>query len=109
MMALAIMPACADTKTVCSPDGRMQMTIELTDGKACYSVSYDNRPMMERSALGLTTNRGDFTSGLLLKGYEEKQIDQIYRLHNGKASDIHFLANYLAVNLTNAQGLPMTI
>ena len=51
---------------VTSPDGKLQVKIAENNGKPTYSVSYNGKFFLESSTLGLKTNVGDFSSGLVL-------------------------------------------
>ncbi|MBO5823343.1 MAG: glycoside hydrolase family 97 catalytic domain-containing protein [Prevotella sp.] len=98
---LALLPgvmATAETKTVSSPDGKLVVTIDSENGKAFYSVKYNNKQMIERSQLGVVANIADFTNGLTLKKADEKSIDETYSLRTAKTSNVHYQANQL--NLT---------
>ena len=44
----------------------MVVVVSDSDGKATYSVTYDNELFVAASALGMKTNIGDFTTGLLM-------------------------------------------
>ena len=98
---LALLPgvmATAETKTVSSPDGKLVVTIDSENGKAFYSVKYNNKQMIERSQLGVDANIADFTNGLTLVKTDEKRIDETYSLRTAKTSKVHYQANQL--NLT---------
>ena len=49
--------------------------------------------MVERSALGLKTNIGDFTQGLVLKEITQKAVSDTYQLRNIKQSCVDYEAN----------------
>ena len=95
---LALLPgvmATAETKTVSSPDGKLVVTIDSENGKAFYSVKYNNKQMIERSQLGVDANIADFTNGLTLVKTDEKRIDETYSLRTAKTSKVHYQANQL--------------
>ena len=60
----------AQELTFKSPDNRTVVNFKLDGGIACYSVSYDGKIMLDESPLGLVTNTGDFTKGLVYDGYK---------------------------------------
>ncbi|MBR2017871.1 MAG: glycoside hydrolase family 97 catalytic domain-containing protein [Prevotella sp.] len=113
MTAAAALFACiaamADTKTVSSPDGKLIVTIDSEDGKAFYSVKYNDKQMVERSALGLKANIADFSSGLTLRKADEKRIDENYTLRTAKASAVHYVANQLNLTYDTKQKHPMVV
>lgn len=105
----ATLPAAAEATDIKSPNGKLVVTIGDEGGKATYSVKYDNRLMLEPSALGLKANIGDFSTGLRQTGKAEKSIDESYTLHNSKTSAVHYVANQLSIDYENAKKQKMTI
>lgn len=101
--------ALADRLTVASPDGKLVVKVDCEQGTARYSVEYDNRQMLEPSALGLKANIGDFSTGLSLRDNTTRHIDEHYDMRGTKASSVHYVANELNVNLTNQKKQRMTV
>ena len=84
----------AKAQSVTSPDGDIKVTLELTNqGKPQYSVNYEGQEMLKPSALGLTTNIGDYTQGLTLKGVVTNPVSDTYSLRNIKQSHVAYQAN----------------
>lgn len=109
---LALLPgvmATAETKTVSSPDGKMVVTIDSKNGKAFYSVKYNNKQMIERSQLGVDANIADFTNGLTLVKTDEKRIDETYSLRTAKTSKVHYQANQLNLTYDTKQKHQMVV
>ena len=109
---LALLPgvmATAETKTVSSPDGKLVVTIDSENGKAFYSVKYNNKQMIERSQLGVDANIADFTNGLKLVKTDEKSIDETYTLRTAKTSKVHYQANQLNLTYDTKQKHQMVI
>jgi hypothetical protein len=75
----------AAERKISSPDGRLVVMVSDTDGKATYSVTYDDELFIASSPLGMKANIGDFTSGLSI-GEDVKvvlnivQVRLLYRL-----------------------------
>lgn len=107
--AVAAMAAWAETVEVGSPDGRLGVTVDADGGRAYYSVSYDGRRMMERSALGFTANTGDFATTLTLKGSAKREIADSYDLKTIKRSHIDYRANELKLDFENADKARMSV
>ncbi|CAD0001037.1 glycoside hydrolase family 97 protein [Flavobacterium salmonis] len=77
-----------------SPDGKLKVSVFISNGMPLYSISYNKKTFLENSPLGLKTNVGDFTTGLILKAdVGQNKIDEIYKLPNIKQSDVHYEAN----------------
>lgn len=55
----AILPLAAQNVTVSGPDGKLQLTVSCPEGgEAAYSLTYNDKQMLESSPLGLQTNVG---------------------------------------------------
>ena len=83
----------AEAQTVTSPDGKVAVVMELVEGgQPCYRVMYEGVDVVERSALGLKTNIGDFTKGLVLKELKQQAVSDTYKLRNIKQSCVDYEA-----------------
>ncbi|MBQ9637658.1 MAG: glycoside hydrolase family 97 catalytic domain-containing protein [Prevotella sp.] len=110
MALIAATATYADNKTVSSPDGRLQVTIDCQDGRATYSVSYDGQDVLKRSALGLVTNLGDFTQGLTMQDKARQMpISKRYWMATTKRSDITYEANRLQVDFQTTKRIPLSV
>ena len=90
-----------DSYTITSPDGKISVSVLGQNGKPQYSVSYDGKPIVAPSALGVQTNIGDFTSGMSLgKSSGVTDIDETYSLPNIKQSNVHYTAKSMTVDFT---------
>lgn len=77
-----------------SPDGKLCVTVDDTDGNPTYRVDYDGVAFLNKSPLGLDTNIGDFTRGLTLTGVSEPTtLDETYELKTIKNSRPRYVAN----------------
>ncbi len=80
--------------TLTSPDQKVQVNVDCQSGKALYSISFDQKPVILSSPLGLISNVGNYAEDLeLLKATEIKQITDDYTLANIKRSQNHYEAN----------------
>ena len=61
MMLLTVVTMTAETRTVGSPNGKIQLTIDDSNGTATYAVSYNGQQVLAPSRLGFMANFGDFT------------------------------------------------
>ena len=90
-LLLSVMTAKA--QSVASPDGKVTVIMELIDGgHPCYRVLYEGQDVVQRSALGLKTNIGDFTQGLVLKEIKQNPVSDTYQLRNIKQSCVDYEA-----------------
>ena len=88
---------CADDFTVASPDGHLTATVRLADGKLSYTVSHDDRTLVDESPLGLKLATADLTEGLELVETENTSVDDSYTLPVGKRSQYRDHCNQLSV------------
>jgi len=87
-------------QSVQSPDGKVSVTLELTEGKPTYSVSFQGQVLLNPSALGVVTNVGDYTQGLTLKGIEQNKVSESYTLRNIKQSRVDYEATEAVATYT---------
>ena len=76
----------AEDYSMTSPDGHLKATVHLVDGKLSYSVSKDNRAIINESALGLKLSAIDLTEELELVEVDSSVVDDAYTLPVGKRS-----------------------
>ena len=98
-----------ETKTVSSPDGRLQVTITDDGGQAVYSVKYDSQPVLLPSRLGLVTDYADFTQGLAIIQSEPKKTIYDYPMRQTKQSHVSVEANCITLTLRNATEHEMVV
>lgn len=81
--------------SVAGPDGKLLVSVDVTgDGEPVYGVSYDGKPFITSSPLGLVTNIGDFSRGLLLSEVSDAMMPAVsYSLPNIKKSRVDYEAN----------------
>ena len=53
------MPAMAETHSICSPDGKLTVSIDDANNQLTYSVNYEGKEMLCPSLLGIKTEMGD--------------------------------------------------
>ena len=93
-LALLCVTTVAKAQTVQSPDGNMQVVLELKDqGKPHYRVYYQGEEVVKASALGLMTDIGDFTQGLEQKDFKTREVTDSYELRDIKQSHVDYRAN----------------
>ncbi len=99
----------AQEAAVLSPDKQLKVSLSVADGKPVYSVSYNGKPMLENSPLGLKTNEGDFSTGMKFVSQAESVVDKNYTQDKIKKSQIHYVASKLVYTLENAQQKKISI
>lgn len=85
-----------------SPDNKIKLEISVINGKAFYTVFYENDKFIEESPLGLISSVGDFTKNLKLVGKKLKSIKDTYELNRSKVSKVNYNANELECSFINA-------
>jgi alpha-glucosidase len=114
--------AAAQTPSVAvsSPDGQIQMTFSTLNGIApspqggqlVYTVTYQGKPVMNASALGLEVeNQPLLGANVVITSSRRSRIDETYTLLAGKSKTVRNLCNALALDLreTQAPGRKFTV
>ncbi|MBR4644854.1 MAG: glycoside hydrolase family 97 catalytic domain-containing protein [Bacteroidaceae bacterium] len=91
----------AEDYNVTSPDGHLKATVHLVDGKLSYTVSRDDRIIVDESPLGLKTSAVDLTENLELVSVDSSVVDDSYTLPVGKRSQYRDHCNTLSVLTLN--------
>ena len=99
----------AEDVRVSSPNGQLEVTVSIENGRAYYSASLSGQQMLCPSALGLKTSIGDFTRGLTLKGQKSESVSNQYHMQGTKASSANYQANRLMLSLENQDAMQMSI
>ena len=81
----------AEEKIV-SPNGKVILTLSMDQGQPSYQVAYDGQTVIVPSVLGLVTNIGDYSQGLVQKTVETKAVKDTYSLRNIKQSHVNYEA-----------------
>ena len=65
-----------------SPDGRVEVVVAVEPGKTspCYSVTYDGKPFILESSLGLVADIGVFSTMMRVGGTVSKDVEKNYTL-----------------------------
>src|SRR5512145_2895613 len=103
VLLLFLLPICAiaQENKVASPNGKLLVTVVTENGKPAYSVVYNGKTFLEKSPLGLKTNVGDFSQGLVMTyNPTMANIDENYELPNIKQRKVHYQANECIVSFS---------
>ena len=77
LLLLAALCAQANNYTVKSPDGKLLVNVECEGGKVSYTIDYDGKQMLTRSALGLVANYGDFSKNLTMGALKGGKVERL--------------------------------
>jgi hypothetical protein len=103
LLLISIMIIMIGSIDISSPDELLTVSINVKDGIAKYSVNYDGQEMMLPSRLGLKSNIGDFTEGLIIKDSKISKETRTYNMTHTKASKSEYIANKLDLLLENKE------
>ena len=93
-----------------SPDGRLVVNIGCEEGKAFYTVDYDGKPMLVRSALGLVADYSDFSQGLAMGTLKTEGPKRLtYRMTRTKRSAVDHEVTEATVGFANGKRDSMTL
>ncbi|MDO5446401.1 MAG: glycoside hydrolase family 97 catalytic domain-containing protein [Prevotellaceae bacterium] len=114
LLTLSILLACAivchaTPETITGPDGQLKLSIDVKDGRAVYSVTYNNKVMLLDSPLGFKSNEADFDSGLEFVAAERSEVKDTYTLPQGKRNKVEYVANQITYKVKNNKGLTINI
>lgn len=96
-----------------SPNGNLVITIQTvgrngtrpTGGALVYSVSFDNKPLIQRSRLGLDlSGQEPLGPAVRIERVDQGKIDQTYHLLAGKTSVVRDLCNTAHLDLMETFG-----
>ena len=77
---------------IASPDGKMIVTVTVSDGCPKYEVKLNGEVFIQPSPLGLKMNFDDLTQGLTLKSREVSKYEDEYCLKTTKQSHVKVVA-----------------
>jgi len=103
-----------------SPNGQLAITFQIVSGsepaagagQLVYDVSFEGKPLVEKSALSLTLDEQQTLGSLVrMVSAEHSDADATYHLINGKASDVrnHYNAVRLELLEDGAHGRHLTV
>ena len=103
LLLISIMIIMIGSIDISSPDELLTVSINVKNGIAKYSVNYDGQEMILPSRLGLKSNIGDFTEGLVIKDTKISKEILTYNMTRTKASKSEYIANKLDLLLENKE------
>lgn len=105
LTAAALLSASASlgaTEVLTSPDGRLQLSFDLTaDGTPTYKMDYNNKPVIATSRLGLELkNQKSLLDGFKMERVSRSSFDETWQSVWGEQSSIRNHYNEMAVCLS---------
>ena len=105
LTAAALLSASASlgaTEVLTSPDGRLQLSFDLTaDGTPTYKMDYNNKPVIATSRLGLELkNQKSLLDGFKMERVSRSSFDETWQPIWGEQSSIRNHYNEMAVCLS---------
>lgn len=105
LTAAALLSASASlgaTEVLTSPDGRLQLSFDLTaDGTPTYKMDYNNKPVIATSRLGLELkNQKSLLDGFKMERVSRSSFDETWQPVWGEQSSIRNHYNEMAVYLS---------
>lgn len=105
LTAAALLSASASlgaTEVLTSPDGRLQLSFDLTaDGTPTYKMDYNNKPVIATSRLGLELkNQKSLLGGFKMERVSRSSFDETWQPVWGEQSSIRNHYNEMAVCLS---------
>ena len=92
----------ADDVTVASPDGHVQFHLSAGSGGLQYSVTFNQKPVIEPSAIGIVVDRVSLASGADLGKVDSYKVNETYPW-NGPHSTATDNCNGVKVSVTHRQ------
>lgn len=106
-IALAVAALTTSAQTIKSPNGNLEMTFELKNGKPTYELSYKNKPVILESTLGVDLINGeDLVEGFTVADSKTTSFDQVWQPVWGEVKDIRNNYNELTVTLKQGAEKP---
>lgn len=102
ILLMALLSSKAQEVTRSGPDTCLKVTLNIKKGMPVYSVTYQEKVILEDSPLGLLTNAGDFSKGMTYVKHTENVIDEVYVQDRIKKSRVRYHANELVYTLKNS-------
>ncbi|WP_338357423.1 glycoside hydrolase family 97 protein [Yeosuana marina] len=94
---------------VSSPDGKVKLKVFIENGQPIYSVTYNDKTILENSPLGLVTNEGSFVDNMSFVESSNGKVDKRYVQEKIKQSSVHYEANSLTFTMANADKKQLSI
>lgn len=92
-----------------SPDGNLQLEVQLNEGVPAYELSYKGKAVITSSNLGLETEEASLTSGFTQTDVKTSSFDETWTPVWGEYSHIRNQYNEMAVTLVQKENKNRTL
>lgn len=100
----------ATAQDIYSPDKKIAVTFKVKSGKPVYQVSYNNKVVINESALGIEQSNANLYENLILKSVSQVTlVKDNYTMINAKKHNISYAANKKEFTLVNAYKKAMQV
>lgn len=104
IIALISSLSCDAKEVILSPDGLLEATFEVADGKPVYSLQFKGQEVVRPSSLGLDIKgQPSLTKGFILKSSDKNSFDETWDVVWGEEEQIRNHYNELFVTLEQPQ------
>ncbi len=93
----------AQKETITSPEGSLEVAVDVMDGNLVYSVNYDDTELFTNAPLGFVTNEGDFSKGLVFVEAVKDAVSKTYEQDKIKQSQVTYNANTLRYTVRDSK------
>jgi hypothetical protein len=101
LLAMIIASATTQSQSLLSPSKELKLDFAVDGGKPSYTLSYKNKPVIEKSLLGFELKNGKpLDSGFEVSGSKTSSFDETWKPVLGEVSSIRNHYNELTVGLT---------
>lgn len=109
LLTCLTLAAQAEDFVVSSPDGRLAVEVQLSDGRLSYSAKYDGAQMLTSSRLGVVADLDDFSEKLAFVKKEEGKVERSYDMTRTKMAHHDYKANQLNLTVKTPKDYEMTL
>ncbi|RZS65476.1 glycosyl hydrolase family 97 [Pseudobacter ginsenosidimutans] len=109
VILLATIASNAQSSGISSPDNKISVVVQTSDGKITWQVSHNNRLVIRPSLLGLATTEGPAGPWRFDSSSAVTAVSENYELFTGKKSQISYKANRRTFYYSDASGKPLHI
>lgn len=88
-----------------SPDGTISVQAGIEDGQMYYTVSKNNKPIIEKSLLGFILKEGDFNKGFKITDITHSSFSETWDRPWGEEKSVDNTYNRMTVNVAENEGL----